>query len=119
MSQSEIMEAMGFRTVYTKHVTVRTVSVTIQLHMPHESDKGEVYMVTAHAKSEDQRRPPRYAHTEPRGFRTLEEAVSAVDSIIVEAVNLATGAERATWIAPELAKHWHETVSVRQMSMEF
>ena len=32
-TQSEIMEAMGFRTVYTKHVVVREVSVIVQLSM--------------------------------------------------------------------------------------
>ena len=117
-TQSEIMEAMGFRTVYTKHVVVREVQVIIQLSMPHESDKGEVIVVTAHGTCETPKAPPRYVHSEPHGFRTLEDALEGVANVVSKVVDMAHGSEPAKWIAPELAKHWYETVSATQMQME-
>ena len=118
-TQSDIMEAMGFRTVYIKHVVVREVQVIIQLSMPHESDKGEVIVVTAHGTYETPKAPPRYVHSEVHGFRTLEDALEGVANVVNEVVDKAHGSAPAKWIAPELAKHWYETVSATQMSMEF
>ena len=118
-TQSEIMEAMGFRTVYTKHAVVREVQVIIQLSMPHESDKGEVTMVTAHGTYETATTPPRYVHSEVHGFRTLEDALEGVANVVNEVVDKAHDSAPAKWITPELAQHWYETASATQMQMEF
>lgn len=118
-TQSEIMEAMGFRTVYTKHVVTSDVQVIIQLSMPHDSDKGEVIVVTAHGTYETATTPPRYAHSEVHGFRTLEDALEGVATVVSEVVDKARDSSPAKWITPELAQHWYETVSATQMSMEF
>jgi hypothetical protein len=118
-TQSEIMEAMGCRTIYTKHVVAHGVELIIQLSMPCESDAGEVYAVQVHGKREELTKPPRYVHTEPHGFHTLEDALSGVATVVNEAVELAQSTAPAKpWTKPDEVEYRYKAVSIQQMQME-